>query len=161
VTDGDNLSPPPNHGSVCGHRTLKGGVCQNPRALGTDGCIRHSSDPGVRKRAEDASNAGGETTKKLLKKQRRALVQAALSKVIPDAGEETTPAEISTSPPPAALVPAASRVLWDTIGLVRVDAMRPTVANSIFYGVSVVIKLGELELDERISRLEKLLEGRR
>ncbi len=87
--------------------------------------------------ARAASNAGGKTTAELIE-QRQVMPATTSYPVLDDAA-------------------SVRRVLSETIGKVGDHLMRPAIANSIFYGVSVAIRLAELELDARLARLERLM----
>ena len=63
------------------------------------------------------------------------------------------------TPSPSLEEPAAlRRLIGETIHQVRTGILHPSIANSVFLGISQALKLAELELSAQITQLEQRLE---
>ena len=63
------------------------------------------------------------------------------------------------TPPPSLEDPTSlRRLVGETIHQVRTGAIHPSIANSVFLGISQALKLAELELSAQITQLEQRLE---
>jgi hypothetical protein len=127
----DRLAP-----AECGAEKLDGTRCTLKPVLGLSRCYSHA--PELAEERHAARVKGG-----LIATRQRTLAPA-------DA-------------PPVSLATAADarHLVEDTIQHVRTGQLAPNAANSVFYGISVALRLAELELSAQVAALEQELAERK
>jgi hypothetical protein len=126
--------------SECGAPTKAGGVCRNGRVFGLSACVQHvTADEAPQLVA--ARDAWRQEGGYVASRQR---VLDAATYPIPrlDSAEDVR------------------RVAAETIHRVETGAIGPAVANSVFQGLGVVLKLEELVQGATLARLEKMVAQR-